>query len=90
MSAFDRETRPAPGKPHGWVQWKGTNVCMDVHCECGCHSHIDDEFVYNVKCPKCGRVYHVNGHVELVLLTEAEVKEENPHVIKEPQDSDDL
>ena len=18
------------GKPHGWVQWKGTDVCMDI------------------------------------------------------------
>jgi len=26
------------GRPHGWVQWKGTDVCMDVHCACG---HID-------------------------------------------------
>ena len=22
-------------KPHGWIQWKGTGVCMDVHCKCG-------------------------------------------------------
>lgn len=55
-------------KPHGWVQWKGTDVCMDLHCKCGCHSHIDADFSYNVKCPKCKTVYMVNGHVEFIEL----------------------
>lgn len=22
-------------QPHGWIQWKGTNVCLDYHCVCG-------------------------------------------------------
>ena len=57
-------------KPHGWVQWKGTNVCMDIHCKCGFLSHIDDEFAYNVKCPKCGTVYMCNGHIEFIELEE--------------------
>lgn len=57
------------GKPHGWVQWKGTNVCMDVYCDCGVHGHIDDDFVYHVKCRKCGRAYYCNGHIELVEIT---------------------
>jgi len=54
------------GKPHGWVQWKGTHVCMDIHCECGVMTHIDDTFVYYVKCPCCGRVYMCNGHIQLL------------------------
>jgi len=58
------------GKPHGWVQWKGTEVCMDIHCKCGCMSHIDAEFAYHVKCPKCGTVYMVNGHVEFIEIKE--------------------
>ncbi len=56
------------GKPHGWIQWKGTRVCMDVHCVCGKMSHIDGDFVYFVKCPNCGRVYYCNGHIELIEL----------------------
>ena len=55
-------------EPHGWIQWKGTDVCMDVHCICGYLSHVDDEFAYNVKCPKCKRVYSCNGHIELIEL----------------------
>ena len=58
--------------PHGWVQWKGTGVCMDVHCSCGEHSHIDAEFAYRVRCPCCGAVYHVSGNVRLVPATEEE------------------
>jgi hypothetical protein len=56
------------GKPHGWVQWDGTNVCMDVHCACGYRSHIDAGFAYHVECPKCHRVYFCNGHIELIEL----------------------
>lgn len=56
------------GQPHGWIQWKGTDVCMDVWCECGELSHIDAEFLYYVKCPYCGSVYFCNGHVEFIKM----------------------
>ena len=58
------------GNPHGWIQWKGTNVCMDIHCKCGAMFHIDADFAYNVKCPHCETVYFCNGHIELVELEE--------------------
>lgn len=56
--------------PHGWIQWKGTRVCMDIHCKCGHMSHIDEDFAYHVKCPACGAVYFCNGHIELIQLDE--------------------
>jgi hypothetical protein len=58
------------GKPHGWVQWKGTDVCMDIHCKCGLITHLDARFAYCVKCPSCGTVYMCNGHIELIELEE--------------------
>lgn len=61
-----RQTVP-PG-PHAWIQWKGTNVCMDIHCKCGAHGHIDTDFAYHVKCRDCGTVYYCNGHIELIEL----------------------
>ncbi len=67
--AFEIQDRQE-GKPHGWIQWKGTDVCMDIHCECGCHSHIDVDFAYHVKCPECGAVYMCNGHIEFIKLDE--------------------
>lgn len=57
-------------EPHGWIQWKGTDVCMDMYCKCGCHSHIDADFSYHVKCPECGTVYFCNGHIEFIELKE--------------------
>lgn len=62
--------------PHAWIQWKGTNVCMDVRCKCGEPSHIDADFAYYVKCPKCKTVYMCNGHIELI-----EVEEEPDHCV---------
>ena len=40
--------------PHAFVQWKGTDVCMDFHCDCGAHCHFDGMFAYAVKCQHCG------------------------------------
>lgn len=56
------------GKPSGWIQWKATDVCMDIYCKCGHQSHIDASFAYHVKCPMCGSVYMCNGHIELIEL----------------------
>lgn len=55
-------------QPSGWIQWKGTNVCMDIYCKCGYHSHIDADFAYHVQCPKCGTIYMCNGHIELIEI----------------------
>lgn len=75
-TAWDRQnTDFIKGKPHAWIQWKGTDVCMDVYCECGHQGHVDDDFAYNVECPACHRVYMTNGHIELVELTAAEVED---------------
>ena len=67
-------------KPHGWIQWKGTDVCMDIHCKCGYMSHVDDLFAYHVKCPNCGTVYLCNGHIQLI-----EIEEEPEHCIVFPE-----
>jgi len=67
-------------QPHGWIQWKGTDVCMDIYCKCGHHSHIDIDFAYFVKCPKCKRVYMCNGHIELI-----EIEEEPENCVVTPE-----
>jgi phage FluMu protein Com len=92
MSSFKSTNRNTfsldPKKdPHGWIQWKGTDVCMDIHCKCGEHSHIDAEFVYFIQCPKCKTIYEVNGHVQLIERDPAEVDVES---IKIPMDDDEL
>lgn len=56
--------------PHGWIQWKGTDVCMDLHCKCGAHLHVDTDFFYYFTCGRCGTVYAVGATVRLVELTD--------------------
>lgn len=56
------------GIPHGWIQFKGTDICMDLSCKCGYLGHFDGYFAYNIKCPKCGTMYCCNGHIELIEI----------------------
>lgn len=58
---------------YGWVQHKGTNLCIDMHCICGAHGHIDDEFVYSVQCDDCGRKYAVGQKIKLIPLDTPEL-----------------
>lgn len=67
------ERRTVVEGPHAWIQWKGTNVCADIHCDCGHHSHIDEDFAYYVRCPKCHLVYAMGAYVKLVPLAGAPV-----------------
>lgn len=50
-----------------FIQWKGTDACIDLRCKCGETGHFDGFFAYFVKCPKCGAVYKMP---ELLTLTE--------------------
>ena len=60
------------GSAHGWIQWKGTEVCIDLHCKCGYHGHYDGGFFYYYACPKCGAKYAVGQNVKLIELTVAQ------------------
>ena len=62
---FPSLSEPRPEGPHAWIQWKGTDVCMDVHCACGEQVHLDGYFAYHIKCGACGQVYECDGHIKL-------------------------
>ncbi len=70
--------------PHGWIQWKGTNVCADIHCACGYHSHIDAEFAYYVRCPNCGQNYAMGTYVMLVPLDPEDLDGHEDFIIADP------
>lgn len=59
------DRKPFEGKPHIWIQWKGTDVCCDIHCKCGAHLHGDGDFMYAIKCLECGQLYECGSHVAL-------------------------
>lgn len=58
--------------PSGWIQWKSTDVSIDVSCECGYHGHVSGYFAYTIKCPDCKRVYFLNGHIQMIEIENAE------------------
>lgn len=57
------------GSSYGWIQWKGTRVCIDLYCICGYHGHFDGEFFYRYQCPKCQRKFAVGQNVKLIEMT---------------------
>jgi len=59
-------------KLDGFIQWKGTDVCMDLHCECGHHNHYDGYFAYTIKCRKCGALYAPSCNVEMIKIEESD------------------
>ena len=61
-----------PPSPNAWIQWKGTKVCMDVHCSCGTTGHVDNDFAYYYHCLGCDTVYMVSGFINLIPLTPEE------------------
>lgn len=61
--------------PHGWIQWKGTNVCIDLHCKCGKHSHYDGDFLYHWICPHCGVAFALGQNVKLIELTSEQIED---------------
>jgi len=50
---------------NNFIQWKGTDVCMDFHCECGEHNHYDGFFAHYVRCAGCGQVYELDTKVKM-------------------------
>lgn len=44
---------------HAFIQWKGTDVCMDFWCDCGAEGHFDGDFAYVVKCPACDQEWEM-------------------------------
>jgi hypothetical protein len=59
--------------PYAFIQWKGTNVCMDVYCVCGAQMHIDADFAYYVLCPACEQYYETASFVILHPVTPKDV-----------------
>jgi hypothetical protein len=65
---YEAQDNP-PGDAHGWIQWKGTSACIDLHCKCGALGHVDGAFFYAYECNACGRKYAVGQVVKLIELT---------------------
>lgn len=60
--------------PYGWIQWKGTDVSIDLYCECGHLGHFYGEFFYHFECSACGKKYAVGQNVKLIPLNEEQIQ----------------
>ena len=85
VSVYGPEDEAAKGTPHGWIQWKGTDVCIDLHCACGDHGHVDADFFYGYECAHCGRKYAVGQIVRLIELTPEQVQQSGMMFQSDPQ-----
>lgn len=56
-------TTPVGSDASMYIQWKGTDVCLDFSCECGTSSHFDGDFAYQLRCPTCATVYSLGTQV---------------------------
>jgi hypothetical protein len=56
-------TTPVGSDASMFIQWKGTDVCLDFHCPCGADGHFDGYFAYHLRCPACGAVYQLGTQV---------------------------
>lgn len=56
-------TTPAGSDASMFIQWKGTDVCLDFRCPCGADGHVDASFTYFIHCPSCGAVYEMGTQV---------------------------
>ena len=65
-------------RPDTFIQWKGTDVCVDIYCTCGEQCHFDGMFMYYVRCPHCQAAYQVGSRVSLTRLSEAEERALGP------------
>lgn len=72
---------PVPGTDaEMFIQWKGTDVCVDFHCPCQpidlkYSAHFDGYGAYFVRCTACGSVYEMGTQVRARLLEPGETPE---------------
>lgn len=64
------------GKTDVFIQWKGTDACFDLRCECDTLSHFDTDYAYYIRCPKCRVVYKMPWTLEPVKARIGEYNEE--------------
>lgn len=56
-------TTPEGSEVRMFIQWKGTDLCVDFTCPCGGDGHFDGMFAYSIRCPQCGAVYEMGTQV---------------------------
>lgn len=60
-----------PSSAEVFIQWKGTDVCLDWTCPCGDGGgHYDGHFAYGLQCEACGRKFKMPSTVTITEVTD--------------------
>lgn len=51
-----------------FIQWQGTDVCVDFICDCGEQGHFDGYFAFVIQCPTCGQHYKMGTQVRAIKI----------------------
>lgn len=46
-------------KDNVYIQYKGTDICCDINCDCGTHLHLDSFNAYAVECWNCKAIWEL-------------------------------
>lgn len=58
-----------------FIQYKGSEICIDMYCSCGKDSHFDGDFARYVRCPYCQKVWELNSHITTTEVPAGTVEE---------------
>jgi hypothetical protein len=73
-----------------YLQWKGTDVCLDFHCyRCNTFGHVDGFFASFLQCPTCGQGYAMPSVVTLKPVTLTTAQAEYVKTPTNPSELDD-
>jgi hypothetical protein len=70
-----------------FIQWKGTDVCLDFHCPCQPEEtayafHFDGDFAYYLQCPKCLAVYEMGTQVKARKIDPEQIPDIEPKMLE--------
>lgn len=72
--AFAEERQRVGSSTRTFIQWKGTDICVDVTCLlCDGSFHFDGDFPYYLQCPHCEAVHELSTAVETQVVPLASV-----------------
>jgi hypothetical protein len=83
QSRYTPDFSPIEGG-HAYIQWKGTDVCLDFQCQCGASGHFDGYFAYSLRCGACGGVFDLPHSVEVIPT----LRDEYPVIVDVEMDSE--
>ncbi len=70
---------------NAFIQWKGTDVCLDFRCECGGTCHFDGYFAYTIECPHCARLWEM----PMILFPRPYTGDREATIVQRPAIEDD-